>query len=108
MNGACPNTTVSAATYNIKIVQQSFFGDIPVLEKKDQDASKDNKFSLPLGLGSVELPAVAFPVAAGHSLDISSVANIASYAPSGTVVSTVTAFDQNGGKLFSFEIKIKV
>jgi hypothetical protein len=108
VNGACPNTTVSAATYNIRIVQQSFFGDIPVLEKKHQDASKDNKFSLPLGLGSVELPAVAFPVAAGQSLDISSVANIASYAPSGTVVSTVTAFDQNGGELFSFEIKIKV
>jgi hypothetical protein len=108
VHGSCPNTTVTAATYNIKIAQKSLFGELPVLERKDQDASKDNKFDLPLSMGSVELPAVKFPVAAGKSLDISSVANIASYAPSGTVISTVTAFDQNGGQLFSFQIQIKM
>lgn len=102
VTGSCATEAVTGATYDIKIV----FGGLPILNKKGQDATKDNNFNLPLNMGSVEIAAVKFPVAAGQKLLLPGIAHIGKLAPAGKLVATVDAYDQDKKALFSFEIDI--
>jgi hypothetical protein len=100
--GSCNSEAVTSGTYDIKLM----FNGLPVLNKKAQDATKDNSFSLPLNMGSIAIPAIRFPVAAGSAIKIPTIANVGKLAPSGKLVATVDAYDQDKKALFSIEVDI--
>lgn len=104
VSGVCATDTVTAATYDIKMV----FGGLPILSKTGQDASKDNTFSLPLNMGSVEIPAIKLPIAAGTSLKLPGVAHIGKLAPNGKLVCNIAAYDQAKKGLFKIEVDISI
>ena len=49
VNGTCTED-VTAATYDIKLV----FNGLPILSKTNQDGCSENKFALPLNMGSLD------------------------------------------------------
>ena len=103
VKGTC-SEAVSAPTYSLGLK----FNGLPILSKKGQDACKDNKFDLPLGMGSVSIPAVKCPVAAGDALVIPAVASVAKSAPNGKLVATLAAEDKSGKSLFSIEYDVSL
>ena len=76
VNGTC-SEEVTTPTYDIKLV----FNGLPILSKTDQNGCTENKFALPLNMGSLDIKGAKCPVTKGSSLSIPAIANVGAHCP---------------------------
>ena len=86
VNGTCA-IAVDKPTFDV----HATFGGLPVLDKKGLDGCTPNSITMPLNMGSVDIPAVQCPVPANAPLALTSTAHVSKLAPNGELKGTLVA-----------------
>jgi hypothetical protein len=104
VNGACPTTNVTTATYDLNIV----FGGLPVVSQKGVDGCSTHTFNLPLNMGSMTINGAKCPIPAGTALILTASAAIGKLAPSGSLVAKIETYNQAKTELFDVEVDVTI
>eukprot|EP01010_Urceolus_cornutus_P000994 NODE_1508_length_880_cov_231.351384_g1167_i0.p1 GENE.NODE_1508_length_880_cov_231.351384_g1167_i0~~NODE_1508_length_880_cov_231.351384_g1167_i0.p1 ORF type:complete len:166 (-),score=42.49 NODE_1508_length_880_cov_231.351384_g1167_i0:101-598(-) len=96
--GNLPAPAMSSGAWSLLVKQNG----VPIA-KKDHDFCSPDQVNLPLGLGSLYLPGVQCPVAAGPIV-VNMYVSVASAAPSGVTTAELSAKDQANNRIFCIDV----